>query len=580
MSDCQIGGRKRKGCRNNIFIVNGIIHDVLSSKKKKPVLLQIYDYRQMFDAINLEQALSDLFDAGVDDDNLALLYRANKEIDMAVNTPSGLTERQVIENVVLQGDTFGSIMASVQVDSIGKEIEQSGIGYQYKDILPVSLLGLVDDIIGITEAGYKSQQMNAILNIKTAEKRLQFGETKCKSMLICKNPESVLNSPLQVDKWKIEHQDNLLTGESDLVETYEGLVSIGKTEKYKYLGFMISNIGDNMMNIVEMKNKSTWIIRKIFNRLECMNLKQYYFECALIFLNIMLRSSILYACETYYNLKETEVRQLERIEENFLRKLFKTTRGCPISQLYLESGHTPARYEAMRLRLLFLKYILNEKPDSLIYKFLQLQIENPTRGDWASSCIKDIKELKLNLSLEDIKMMTKTKLNNMIKISIRTCALEYLLGKQGSKGKDILYSEIKMAEYLMPNDSNLNISQKQDTFEVRNRMLPIPHNFPSQEKYDNCVKCEHTEDMLHIYDSECWRIEVMNIPYENIYSENIIHLKKVFLQFKVNFERRKMFIIEKERNKNDENEKHEEPPHEILFCDPPSSVFEYGNGNK
>ena len=132
----------------------------------------------------------------------------------------------------------------------------------------------------------------------------------------------------------------------------------------------------------------------------------------------------------------------------------------------------------------------------------------------------------------------------------------------------------------MPNDSNLNISQKRDIFEVRNRMLPIPHNFPSQEKYDNCVKCEHTEDMLHIYDSECWRIEVMNIPYENIYSENIIHLKKVFLQFKVNFERRKMFIIEKERNKNDENEKHEEPPHEILFCDPPSSVFEYGNGNK
>jgi hypothetical protein len=141
------------------------------------------------------------------------------------------------------------------------------------------------------------------------------------------------------------------------------------------------------MNIVEMRNKSTWIIRKIFNRLECMNLKQYYFECALIFLNIMLRSSILYASETYYNLKETEVRQLERIEENFLRKLFETTRGCPISQLYLESGHTPARYEAMRLRLLFLKYILNEKPDSLIYKFLQLQIENPTRGDWASSCI-------------------------------------------------------------------------------------------------------------------------------------------------------------------------------------------------
>ena len=190
-----------------------------------------------------------------------------------------------------------------------------------------------------------------------------------------------------------------------------------------------------------------------------------------------------------------------------------------------------------------------------------------------------MKDLKLNLSLEDIKVMKKSKLNNMIKISIRSCALEYLLGKR-SKGKDIEYSEIKMAEYLMPNDSNLTISQKRDIFEVRNRMLPIPQNFPAEDKCDKCVKCEQTEDMLHIYYSECWNNEVLNIPYENIYSENISHIKKVFLQIKVNFERRNKFITEKDTNIDVENEKHEEPPHEILFCDPPTSVLKSGNGNK
>ena len=44
MSDCQVGGRKQKGCRNNILVINGIIHDIIS-KKKSPVLLRIYDYR-------------------------------------------------------------------------------------------------------------------------------------------------------------------------------------------------------------------------------------------------------------------------------------------------------------------------------------------------------------------------------------------------------------------------------------------------------------------------------------------------------------------------------------------------------
>ena len=168
MSDSQMGGRKGKGCRNNIFIINGVIHDVLRSKKNKPVVLQIYDYAQMFDSINLEQAISDVYETGLKDENLSLIYKANKEIFMSVNTPDGLSERQVLKNIVLQGDTFGSILASVQVDTIGQECSQSGYGYNYKDILPVGMLGLVDDIIGITEVGYKAQMMNAFMNIKTA----------------------------------------------------------------------------------------------------------------------------------------------------------------------------------------------------------------------------------------------------------------------------------------------------------------------------------------------------------------------------------------------------------------------------
>ena len=122
MSDCQMGGRKGKGCRSNIWIINGIIHEVMHSKQKKSVTLQIYDYRQMFDAIDLEEAISDIYDVGVDDDSLNLIYEANKEIQMAVRTPSGLTERQTVKNIVLQGDTWGSILASVQVDTIRRRL--------------------------------------------------------------------------------------------------------------------------------------------------------------------------------------------------------------------------------------------------------------------------------------------------------------------------------------------------------------------------------------------------------------------------------------------------------------------------
>ena len=141
-------------------------------------------------------------------------------------------------------------------------------------------MGLGDDIIGVTEAGFKSQQMNVILNVKTAEKGLQF-------------------------------------------------------EEQKYLGFILSSKGENMANINAIKKKSIGVIRTIMNKLDSLKLRQYYFECSIIFMNVILRGSILYASETYYNLTEMQLRKIERIEEEYLRKVLKTSKGCHIVQLYL-----------------------------------------------------------------------------------------------------------------------------------------------------------------------------------------------------------------------------------------------------
>ena len=195
MSDCQMGGRRGKGCRTNIWILNGIIYENIRKKNMKPISLQFYDYKQMFDSVNLEEAINDIFDYGVKDDDLHLIYKANHKIHMAIKTPGGLTDRQTIENCLLQGDTWSSILASVQVDSIGKAVEDAGIGYLYKSKLPITMLGLVDDVVGVAEAGYKAHQLNVILNVKTSEKSLQYGIGKCKSMIIG-NQENCINTDL------------------------------------------------------------------------------------------------------------------------------------------------------------------------------------------------------------------------------------------------------------------------------------------------------------------------------------------------------------------------------------------------
>ena len=72
------------------------------------------------------------------------------------------------------------------------------------------------------------------------------------------------------------------------------------------------------------------------------------------------------------------------------------------------------------------------------------------------------------MSLEEIKNISLNKFINILDKSINRKAYEYLMMKRGSKGEEIIYNDMKMAEYLMPNSENLTISEKQYIFSMRN----------------------------------------------------------------------------------------------------------------
>ena len=537
MSECQMGGRRRKGCKNNLFILNGIIHENMKSKNMKPLVLQYYDYSQMFDSMDLKEAIRDMYNTGMDDENLVLLYKSNKEINMAVKTAHGLSDRQTVKDIVLQGDTFGSLMASVQVEKIGIESMKAGNFYKYKNVLPVGFLGMVDDVVGITEAGHKASELNAFINIRTAEKTLQFGPSKCKFMVVGKCAKFTKQENLQVDHWISNYITNTMTGEHELVESYAGKIDIERADEYKYLGYVISSTGNNMVNIKHIKNKSLGVIRKIITKLSSLNLKRYYFECGIILMNAILRGTILYASDMYYNLKENEVRNIERIEESFLRKLLKTTKGCPITSLYLQTGQTPARFEIMKMRLLFLKYILEQPDKSNVRQMFDLQLEMPSRGDWASACMNDLKKLKISLSFEEIRQISKKKYSMILKEKTRELALNYLLENRGTKGKEIDYSYLEMASYLLPFNNCLTIDEKCELFAIKNRMINIPYNFSSKSEHK--CECGQIETMSHIYHCELYNEENQPaLPYEKIYCGNLNEQIEVYKKFKQNLEKR------------------------------------------
>ena len=157
-----------------------------------------------------------------------------------------------------------------------------------------------------------------------------------------------------------------------------------------------------------------------------------------------------------------------------------------------------------------------------------------------SCCHNDLKYLNIDISIEEIKIMKKTQFKKLLKESIKNKALEYLLNKQGSKGKEIKYSGLKMAEYLLPTDEILSISDRRNIFAIRNRMIDIEDNFKNRKVPEKC--CGQIADQQHIYTCQNLNKEEIEIEYNKIFEDNAKIQKVIMERFIENYEKRKQIL--------------------------------------
>ena len=95
--------------------------------------------------------------------------RKGRRAQDSVKTHAGTSQRKEVNNVICQGDPLGPIECSLQVDEIGKEsLEDNLEPYKYKDIVKIPALGWIDDIITVSESGYKTARMNSFINTQLA----------------------------------------------------------------------------------------------------------------------------------------------------------------------------------------------------------------------------------------------------------------------------------------------------------------------------------------------------------------------------------------------------------------------------
>ena len=122
--------------------------------------------------------------------------------------------------------------------------------------------------------------------------------------------------------------------------------------------------------------------------------------------------------------------------------------------------------------------------------------------------------------------MTRNSFKHLIHEKSSEASFRYLLSLRKTKGSEITYTKLSMANYLSPNNK-MSITQKQQIFAIRNRMIYTNNNFPNMNIDPYCI-CGNLETNKHLYTCEFLNSGKRKGPYTYIFSDNISEITHTY----------------------------------------------------
>ena len=358
-----------------------------------------------FDALWAQECINDIFDAGLQNDNLPLLFLANQNGNCSIKVNAGKSERIDIQNIIMQGTVWGSLYCTTSMDKLAKKMYMNKeLLYKYKGEVETPCLGMVDDILSVQKCSTQSVRNNAVINAFIELKKLKFSKSKCHRIHVSKASKNKSRCP------ELKVHDDTMENSS----------------KEKYLGDFISSNSTTKATINERKAKGYAIVAEIMAILKDIPLGEHMMEIGLQLRQAMFLNGILFNSEAWHNVSENDIKVLETIDEHLLRSLVQGHSKAPLEFQYLEAGALPIRHIISCRRLLFLQTILNRQDSELTKRILTAQANNPSPGDFVNHIDEDLKKIEEKLVFEDIENMSVGAFKILVKKNIKKAAFEQL----------------------------------------------------------------------------------------------------------------------------------------------------------
>ena len=282
LTDSNVGARKGRNIRDNIFVINAITNSVAKGGEEA-VDIQVYDVETCFDSLWLQECINDVYEAGLQNDKLPLLFLENSNAKVAVKTSKGTSKRINIKNIIMQGSVWGSILCTTSMDKLGKLVyEDENLIYRYKGEVAVPTLCMVDDVLAVQKCSKASLQINSVINSFMETKKLTLNQKKCSKIHIGKS--SSCCPPL-----KVHNQQMKLS------------------EQEKYLGDQLSKACKIKATIDDRVTKGYGIVSEITAILEEIPLGIYRVEMGLKLRQAMLVNGLLFNSESWHSVTNDDI---------------------------------------------------------------------------------------------------------------------------------------------------------------------------------------------------------------------------------------------------------------------------------
>ena len=146
----------------------------------------------------------------------------------------------------------------------------------------------------------------------------------------------------------------------------------------------------------------------------------------------------------------------------------------------MDTGTLSLKYLIKIRRLMYLWHILHVDKKELLNKFYSAQKLESSKDNWVKNIPKDKMDLNIQLSDENIKLMSQDKFRLLVTIKTKEKAIKYLneVKSKHSKSSHVRLTKLQSAEYLK--SKYLNKEEVQTLFKLKYRMINVKQNFKSK----------------------------------------------------------------------------------------------------